>query len=529
MPPHKPHNPKSANSVRQAPQKPRPGMAKTHERGNGWPQPVPLFAALPRKAAELLENLPEALRHIWPLNATHRRSLPEDIARLSRLLTTERAGLARSYWTSPAAISAYLYYFLPWNLVRLTRLLTALPLPDPTCIAAHAGGQVTGQTATAGNEALLLDVGSGPLTLPLALWLAYPQWRSAPIRVLAVDLAPQPLELGKNLLETLGKMGGQPVWQVHTARASLEQAARTATRLPGLSGARPWLVSAVNVLNEVRSGKRGAHRGQTEEGEIPDGCREEKLSGFLESLAPLAQGSEAQEPALLFVEPGTRLGGTTVMRMRRLGLEAGWNALSPCPHGEDCPLLENAHNRTWCHFTFSSAGAPQWLEKLSADAGLEKNALSLAPLLLGRQPGAHDRTKKSPARERHGSVAGETARVISAAFAVPGLPGRARYACSGQGLLLLLENAGTLASGDLLDVRIQPGRDRKSGARTAGPVRIEKQPGRKAAPQPAGLAAAETSGERGQARAQKSAALQRQKKPVGKNPPQHRLPGEKGK
>lgn len=528
MPPHKPHNPKSANSVRQAPQKPRPGMAKTHERGNGWPQPVPLFAALPRKAAELLENLPEALLHIWPLNATHRRSLPEDIARLSRLLTTERAGLARSYWTSPAAISAYLYYFLPWNLVRLTRLLAALPLPDPTCIAAHVGGQATGQTAAAGNEALLLDVGSGPLTLPLALWLAYPQWRSAPIRVLAVDLAPQPLELGKSLLETLGRMGGQPVWQVHTARAPLEQAARMATRLPGLSGARPWLVSAVNVLNEVRSGKRGAHRGQTEEGEIPDGCREEKLSGFLESLAPLAQGSGAQKPALLFVEPGTRLGGTTVMRMRRLGLEAGWNALSPCPHGEDCPLLENAHSRTWCHFTFSSAGAPQWLEKLSADAGLEKNALSLAPLLLGHQPAAHDRTQQSPARERHGSVAGKTARVISAAFAVPGLPGRARYACSGQGLLLL-ENAGTLASGDLLDVSIQPGRDRKSGARTAGPVRTEKQPGRKGAPQPAGLAAAETSGERGQARAQKNAAFQRQKKPVGKNPPQHRLPGEKGK
>lgn len=528
MLPHKPHNPKSANSVRQAPQKPRPGMAKIHEGGKRWPQPIPLFAPLPREGAELLDGLSEALHHVRPLSAAHRRSLPEDIARLSRLLTTERAGLARSYWTSPAAISAYLYYFLPWNLLRLTRLLSALPLPDPTRIAAHAGGQSTGQAATAGNEALLLDVGSGPLTLPLALWLAYPRWRSAPIRVLAVDLAPQPLELGKSLLETLGKMSGHPVWQVHTARAPLEQAARMATRLPGLSGARPWLVSAVNVLNELRSGKRGAHREQTEEGEISNGCREEKLSGFLTSLAPLAQGRESQAPALLFVEPGTRLGGTTVMHMRRLALEAGWNVLSPCPHGEGCPLLENAHSRTWCHFTFSSAGAPPWLEKLSTDAGLEKNALSLAPLLLGRPPDAHDRTEKNPARERHSSVPGEAARVISASFAVPGLPGRARYACSGQGLLLL-ENAETLASGDLLNVSIQPGRDRKSGARTAGPVRTEKQPGRKGPPQPVGLAAAETSGERRRTRAQKNAALPRQKKTSGKNPPQPRLPGEEGK
>lgn len=49
-------------------------------------------------------------------------------------------GCSAPYWSSPAAVSAYLYYFLPWNLLRLTRLLAALPLSDPRA-AAPAGGR----------------------------------------------------------------------------------------------------------------------------------------------------------------------------------------------------------------------------------------------------------------------------------------------------------------------------------------------------------------------------------------------------
>ena len=158
----------------------------------------------------ILDMLPEALAKVWPLNSAHRRTLPDDVAQLSRLLTTERAGLDRPYWSSPASISAYLYYFLPWNLVRLTRVLASMPLPDPRTVAPEGG------------EALLVDVGSGPLTLPLALWLAKPQWRSAPLRVLALDTSSQPLELGKTLMEVLGEMSGQPVWPVRVARAPLE-------------------------------------------------------------------------------------------------------------------------------------------------------------------------------------------------------------------------------------------------------------------------------------------------------------------
>ena len=443
-----------------------------------WPAGASLFPRLTDEARDILSRLPEALRGVWPLNAAHRRSLPEDVERLSRLLTTERAGLSKPYWSSPAAISAYLYYFLPWNLVRLTRLLADLPLPDPRGVAPQGG------------EALLVDVGSGPLTLPLALWLAKPEWRSAPVRVLALDTSTQPLELGKSLMETLGALTNQPVWPVRTARAPLEHAARQAAPLLGANRARPWLVSAANVLNELRFGKKTSRgigaideedefdsldTGDEVDPAIPDegrpeGCREDRLDSFLESLSPLfTSGGEAADnvtgPSLLFVEPGTRLGGTTIMRLRQLAVDGGLTALAPCPHQESCPLLHGQGGRTWCHFTFGSEGAPEWLENLSYEAGLGKSGLSLSPLLLSATPPV-----------QAGRPGSEPARVLSAPFAVPGLTGRARYACSGKGLLLL-EDAEGLASGDLLNLTVPAGsqRDRKSGALVVRAPRPEGQ------------------------------------------------------
>ena len=321
-----------------------------------WPGAKALFPPLTADAMRILDMLPEALAKVWPLNSAHRRTLPDDIAHLSRLLTTERAGLDRPYWSSPASISAYLYYFLPWNLVRLTRVLASLPLPDPRSVAPQGG------------EALLVDVGSGPLTLPLALWLAKPEWRSAPLRVLALDTSSQPLELGKSLMEVLGEMTGQPVWPVRVARAPLEQVVRQAAPLLSGGKARPWLVSAANVLNELRFGKkrsRGASAIEEEdefdsldnegldfdgnpaaeaaEADKPEGCREDKLDSFLESLSPLfdhvggADASAPAGPSLLFVEPGTRLGGSTIMRLRQLAVDGGLTALTPCTHQLDCP------------------------------------------------------------------------------------------------------------------------------------------------------------------------------------------------
>ena len=445
-----------------------------------WEVTAELFPPLDAAAQALLARLPEALARVRPLTGAHRRSLPEDIAALSRALTAERAELRRPYWSRPAFVSAYLHYFLPWNLVRLTRLFRGLPLPAPE------GGN---------GPALLLDAGSGPLTVPLALWLARPEWRAAPVQVLALDSASQPLELGRALFAALGDVTGEPVWPVRLERGPLESLAARA--LPLLrQGGRPWLVTAANVLNEVRPARRGhgSARGDDEDGGMPGGLEDleagpedalgERLDRLLAAWAPLLGPDEAGlppgedaadrgpvPPALLFVEPGTRLGGTTLMRLRELALEGGLHAVVPCTADTPCPLSRGA----WCHFTFSPQGAPRWLAELTAAAGLTKRSLSLSPLLLTAAPESEE--GESPSRE----APAREARVLSSPFVVPGVDGLARYGCAPCGLALL-EEAGAVASGSLVRLgREERRRDARSGARLfapggkRAPVRLKKK------------------------------------------------------
>ena len=404
-------------------------------RESPWPAPSLLLPPLSQDAGRLLEILAQALAAVRPLRAAHRKALPRDIATLSRLLTVDRAELRYPYWGAPGLASAYIHYFLPWNILRLTRLLMRLPLPDPRLWLER------------GLRPLLLDAGSGPLTLPLALWLARPDWRPLPLHVLALDTASLPLDVGRDLLRSWAGLSGQPLaWTISMARGPLEHMPRHAARLrrerredgtPSI-----WMIGAANVLNELY-GKGTEQTAAAEEEELPGGEENTavtgRLSGVLDALAPLLregpEGDGAPAPAALFVEPGTRLGGKTIMRLRTLALEGGLSALAPCTHDNPCPLLAR-RRRGWCHFTFDSDGAPSWLRALSGQAGLAKNSLSLAPLLLIPDGKALSRPP-------------DGARVLSAPFSVPGMRGEARYACAAAGLLLL-ERAESLPSGSLL-------------------------------------------------------------------------------
>ena len=95
----------------------------------------PLFSPLDAFCRNALAQLPKALDAVMPLSRNHRADLPEAIRDLSAMLTYERGGLGRSYWSAPRYVSAYLRYFLPWYLVRLTGLLPGLDLSVPVCDA----------------------------------------------------------------------------------------------------------------------------------------------------------------------------------------------------------------------------------------------------------------------------------------------------------------------------------------------------------------------------------------------------------
>ncbi len=429
----------------------------------------PLFPRLLPAVREALDrDLFEALQTVFPLRAAHRRDLPRNIVALSRLLTVNRAELRRPYWASPGYTGAYLHYFLPWNVCRLARLFAGLALPPPPEEGRH----------------LVADLGSGPLTLPLALWLACPSWRARKLVILAVDSSGHPLRLGRDLLRHLAERAGLPPWEIHLRQGSVEKGLREAFPLVR-EGARPWLVTAANVLNELPPARRRGLE-EMDSPEDPDGeggAQEDDLPADpsrLEELAAAAAALLRRGPAgagALFVEPGTRLGWTSLMGLRDAALDQGLRLTGPCPHGENCPLrrggdedlpgalpVSRLAGRSWCHATFAREDVPAWLAGLTESAGFARESLSLAWL---RFAGGEEESRAVPEDPADEGVL--PLRILSHPLLVPGRAGRCRYACSPLGLVLL-EDAQDADMGSLLRVKVggeelsRTDRDARSGA-----------------------------------------------------------------
>jgi hypothetical protein len=367
-----------------------------------------LFPPLKQETVKALDTYPAALRRALPLRPGMERELPRHIRTLSLSLTAEREGGPKpGYLSEPRTLSAYAWYFLPWNLLRLSRLLPSLDLDIPD------GG-------------LVCDLGAGPLTFVQALWLSRPDLRKKSLRFVCVDRSRRALELGLRLFSELA--GFDPTsedapWRIRILRGEYWQGL--------VDGAD--LVTMVNVANELAG-----------TGREPLDLRMERLAAQLaESLAP---GGRA-----LVIEPGTRLGWRCLLGIREAFLEMDLGIVAPCPHGRDCPLTEGPV-RAWCHFNMSLDGAPKWLAALSARADLGKERLSLSFLL---------------ARKAQALSVKNAVRVVSGAFALTDVPGSAVYGCSGNGLLVLVApDRRPPRPGDLLAVEVPPHApvDAKSGA-----------------------------------------------------------------
>lgn len=471
--------------------------------------PQPLFASPDAFVLRGLAALNRALDEAMPLTAARRRDLPHACRDLSAMLTSDRETLERPYWTLPRLTSAYLRYFLPWNLVRLTALLPGLSLGS-----AREGDGLP-------SEPLILDLGSGPCTLPLALWLSRPDLRRLPITVVASDTAPHPMDLGRRIFESLRRdLDPASPWTIRTLRAPAHAAIR-------LLRGRPWLIAMGNVLNELEERDR----------------RPGLLLDRLETLVDDAARALPPGGRLLAVEPGTRQGGRLVSLLRGLALSDGsgphdedamadgmedgdygnaWSEgglapssgalaeegeekdgeedaaprflpLAPCPHADRCPMTARGV-AAWCHVNAPATAAPAALRDLSRLAGLGKESVSLSFLLLARTGGAA--TARENAGGRPGTplpvdagrrTARPLARLISDPFVLPGYPGRARYACTDQGLALIPDSA-FLAPGALCEVTPTPRRDGKSGARLMTLPGREVPATRPPRPHPAGTA-----------------------------------------
>jgi len=374
------------------------------------PRPQSLFSPLSSQTRRLLDGIPALIDRAFPLPARFRSALPKNVAELSRLLTSGRGERGLSYMGHPPLLSAYLRYYLPWNLYRLCRLLPGLD------ITLSPNDRVT-------------DLGCGPLTFASALWLSREDLRSVPLEFNCVEQNRSALDAGKNFFSTL--VGENSPWKINAIKSDLKN----------LKTKNANLVCAVNVFNEMY-------------GDISR-SNENSLSLNVGKVSRLLAGYGSASSAFLVVEPGFPRCGEFISLLRGAFLEQGILPLSPCPHDKTCPMRREFPGKNrWCHFAFETDDAPEALHRLSAAARLPKERAVLSFIYA-----SHQRCAASDTEDK--------LRIISDAFPLP--HNRfGRYCCSTQGLVLLTGEKNVIEKkyyGSLTGYAIMEGRrDPKSGA-----------------------------------------------------------------
>lgn len=328
------------------------------------------------EAAEIvrLGDLCTAVERVLNLKPKQKKNTVQAVMQLSEMLTRDRSSLRSAYLSEPRILSAYMSYFLPWNVYRLIRLLKGLG----SLLPLQAGDAIT-------------DLGCGPLTLAQALWAARPDLQQAELQFHCVDSAKKAVNSG---FEVFKQFTG-PAGKKHRIKQVYEPLER------GLAGSpRSALIAGINVLNEWA----GAGKGSLE-------SRLERLFGMMDRH--LAPGGR-----ILLMEPGTRTGGRVLNRVREAALDAGFFPIEPCSHAGECPFPGES-GRSWCHFSMSVDRIPKPLAEVTSRAKLSKDKVSLSFLLLARED---DRPEQEEPR----------ITIISDPFTIPETPGYFRYGCTGS-------------------------------------------------------------------------------------------------
>ena len=353
-----------------------------------------LFPPLPEQIRRELNLVPDIVNKVFPVPARFRSALKHDVAELSRLLTSGRDERNASYLGRPAMLSAYLNYFLPWNIYRLCRLFGSLPLD------LKPGDAVN-------------DLGAGPLTLTSALWISRPDLRAVPLEFRCIDRTPAVMDAGRKFFAALS--AGSALWQIKTIRGEVRQNGRLSVEIRGKKAA---LTAAINMYNEIFWNYSPSDT--------------DTLNAIAENQARLLSSLTESSGSVLAVEPGIPRSGQFISLLRDGLIKQGRCVFSPCTHDGLCPFLA-AYKKLgkWCHFSFDTEDAPEKLHRLSAAAHLPKERAVLSFIFAGG---------------KRAEMKDEIVRIISDQFPVPARNCSGRYGCSGLGLVLVCGSRGCLTS-----------------------------------------------------------------------------------
>lgn len=402
---------------------------------------------IPEDARNIIENFSDIIQQVQPLNSRQLVKVPLEIRELSHELTDERSERRRSYMNETTRLSSYVRYYMWWNLVRLTRLFANLPQ----------------DAFTVSEDAVCLDIGSGPLTVVTALWLARPELRQKKLTWYCLDLSQSALSLGEEIYlaiaaKTLKNSGAAP-WKIVRVKGEIGTFIKQKAQL----------ITCANMFNEL-----------LQKTDMPPDYSAKK---YCESLLGYAQ----EKKTILVVEPGVPPSARLLSLMRDAFIRRGMVPISPCPHAAACPM-DGKRGGKWCNFAFSTDDAPKKLLKLSAAAELPKERAVLSYLFVsdeacnvsGGQAKNEGEKSKDIQSAKNNRVL--SLRIASDVIKLPDRRGNKQegnfnynegfYACSEKGLVLAVNKGSKmLMSGDKIDVPLKsvnensPIIDEKSGAK----------------------------------------------------------------
>ena len=390
---------------------------------------IPLFSTknLSPQALAVLNDFDKLVQGVRPLNSRQLQQLPQNIKALSHQMTDERSERRLGYMNENAQLSSYIRYFTWWNLVRLTRLFSNLPAQ---CFP--------------GGDEVCLDIGSGPLTVVTALFLARPELREKKLTWYCLDVSANSMALGEDIyLSVCAKLNVQP-WQIIRVKGSFGTAIKQ----------KASFITSANMFNELD--------------QATDKPPEFKVKKYFEQLMRYAQA----DSNFILIEPGVPKAARTLSLFRERFIKEGYVINAPCPHACECPMngfgAYTGSKNKWCNFAFETLDAPANLLKLSERAKLSKDRATLS-FICATHSGAADATVEP--------VEGLPIRIISDKIRLPNYM-CGFYGCSEKGLVLVTipdSNNTRLPpppfvpkSGDLIQVKIKTPdflpKDEKSGA-----------------------------------------------------------------
>ena len=416
---------------------------------------------IPDESKKIIENFDEIVSSTRNLSGKQKVSLYGAIKRLSHQLTDDRNSRRLGYMNEASSVSAYINYFMWWNLVRLTRLFANLP-------------DSAFEPLFKSEKPVALDVGSGALTIPIALWLARPELQTKKITWYCLDLSQTALAAGENLFFSIAAktIRGESLPPASTSSAASPSPRGKAPKTPP----EPWniirvkgalgtsikekadFLSCGNVFNEI-----------IDNNVSPTDFLAKK---YTEQLLSYTKNDSA---TVLLVEPGDPRSARFISLMRDSLIRKNFFPTAPCPHSKTCPMSgrtkgrptnEQGKNAKWCNFAFDAQTAPQKLLRLSEKAGLAKERAGLSFIIAKKSQEETNPKKQSGGQEENPEKT--FIRIASDFIRLPELRKSGYYACGSFGLLLAIdENHVNPKNGELLQIPVPKNlneTDEKSGA-----------------------------------------------------------------